>query len=155
MQIRRRRISPAWIAGGIAALVVIVIVVALVAWPGVPVLGQSFTIGYVDMARAVDAHPRRAASERALQEFFQAKQREFQAKAKNLGAVQRQDLDRQLQQQFIQKRAELIGGLDKDIRGAVETVAKDRGVTVVLDRNVVLYGGTDLTDVVIAQLSKK
>jgi len=60
-----------------------------------------------------------------------------------------------MQQQFAQRREELLGGLDKDIRSAVEQVAKDRGVSLVLDRTVVLYGGTDLTDAVVAKLSGK
>ncbi|HET6947380.1 MAG TPA: OmpH family outer membrane protein, partial [bacterium] len=62
-------------------------------------------------------------------------------------------LDRQLQQQFVEKREELLSGLDKDIRTAVDKVAKDRGISIVLDRGVVLYGGTDLTEPVIAQLT--
>lgn len=154
MQIRGRHIPPVWLAGGAAALVILVIVALLVV-PGGPVLGQSVNIGYVDMGKAIDSHPRRTSSERALQEFFQSRQREFQQRARRLNPVQRQELDRQLQQQFIQKREELIGGLDKDIRSAVEKVGKERGVSLVLDRNVVLYGGTDLTDAVIAQLSGK
>lgn len=153
MQIRGKTISPLWLAVGGA--VIIAVVVALVVWPDGPVLGQSFSIGYVDMQKALDSHPRRQASERALQDFFQSKQREFQERSKGMAATQRQELDRRLQQQFIQKREELLGGLDKDIRTAVEKVAKDRGVSIVLDRNVVLYGGTDLTDAVIAQLTGK
>lgn len=139
----------------VAGLVVIVVVAAVLLLRQTPVLGQSFSVGYVEMQRALDSHPRRASSERALQEFFQAKQREFQQRARGLNAVQRQELDRQLQQQFIQKREELIGGVDKDIRGTIETVAKERGVSIVLDRNVVLYGGTDLTDAVIGKLTAK
>ena len=69
--------------------------------------------------------------------------------------MQRQELDRQLQQEFVQKREELLSGLDKDIRAAVEKVGRDRGVSIVLDRTVVLYGGVDLTDAVIAQLAAK
>ncbi len=70
-------------------------------------------------------------------------------------AFQRQELDRQLQQQILEKRSELLGGLDKEIRAAVETAAKQAGVTVVLDRTVVLYGGTDLTEAVIKQIKGK
>jgi outer membrane protein len=139
----------------IAGAVVIAVVAALLALRQTPALGQSFSIGYVEMARALDSHPRKASSERALQEFFQAKQREFQQRSRGLNPQQRQDLDRQMQQQFVQRREELLGGLDKDIREAVEQVAKDRGMTVVLDRTVVLYGGTDLTDAVVAKLSGK
>jgi outer membrane protein len=112
-------------------------------------MGQSFSVGYVEMQRALDNHPRKASSERALQEFFQAKQREFQERSKAMTAFQRQELDRQLQQQILEKRNELLGGLDKEIRAAVEQVAKQSTVTIVLDRSVVLFGGVDLTESVI------
>lgn len=156
MQIRGRRIGPLWLAA--AAVVVVAGVVGVGFWvglPAVPAIGQSVAIGYVDMQKALEGHPRRSASERALQEFFQAKQREFQQRSRGLNPQQRQQLDRQMQQQFVQRREDLLGGLDKDIREAVEQVAKDRGMTVVLDRTVVLYGGTDLTDAVVAKLSGK
>lgn len=151
MQIRGKQIAPWWLAA--AGAVVIAAVVVLAVWAGAPAVGQSFSIGYVDMQKALEGHPRRASSERALQEFFQAKQREFQQRSRGLSAVQRQELDRQLQQQFLTKREELFSGLDKDIRQSVEKVAADRGVSIVLDRTVVLYGGTDLTDAVVAQLT--
>lgn len=153
MQIRGRQIPLTWLA--IAGGVVLVLAIGILAWQGGPALGQSFSIGFVDMQRALDNHPRKAASERALQEFFGAKRREFQDRSKGLNAVQRQDLDRQLQQEFIRKREELLSGLDKDIRAAVEQVSRERNVSIVLDRSVVLYGGIDLTDAVIAQLSGK
>ncbi len=139
----------------VIGLAVVVAVGAAVALRQVPAFGQSFAIGYVEMQRALDGHPRRASSERALQEFYQAKQREFQERSKNMTAFQRQELDRQLQQQILERRNELLGGLDKELRAAVETVAKQAGVTVVLDRSVVLYGGTDLTDAVIKVIKGK
>ena len=135
--------------------VIVIAVAAVLSWPFVrqaPALGQSFSVGYVEMQVALNNHPRKASSERALQEFFQAKQREFQERSKGFTAFQRQELDRQLQQQILEKRNELLGGLDKELRTAVETVAKTAGVTVVLDRSVVLYGGTDLTEAVIKQI---
>jgi outer membrane protein len=135
-----------------AGLLVVVVVAAVLLLRQTPAIAQSFTIGYVDMPRALDSHPRKASSERALQEFFQAKQREFQERSRNMTAFQRQELDRQLQQQILDKRNELLGGLDKEIRSAVEESAKQAGVTVVLDRSVVLYGGTDLTEAVIVRV---
>ncbi len=154
MQIQGRRWSLGWVVAGVV-VVVIAVGVAVVWRSGGPVLGQSFTIGYADMQRALDNHPRKTPSERALQEFFQAKQQEFQQKSKGMTAAQRQELDRQLQQEFVQKRTELLGGLDKDIRASVERVAKAQGISIVLDRNVVLFGGTDLTDLVIKDLAGK
>lgn len=93
------------------AIVVLGLIAALVlARGGLPAFGQSFTIGFVDMQRALDAHPRKVASERALQEFFQAKQREFTQRSKGITAEQRQLLDRELQQQVVEKRQQLLGG---------------------------------------------
>lgn len=135
--------------------IVIVAVAAALLLRQAPALGQSFSVGYVDMQRALDSHPRRASSERALQEFFQAKQREFQERSKGMTAFQRQELDRRLQQQILDKRNELLGGLDKEIRAAVEDAAKQAGVSVVLERSVVLYGGHDLTEAVIKQIKGK
>ncbi len=152
MQIRKGKVPILWL---IAGAVVLLLLIGVAVWQSGPVLGQSFSIGYVDMQRALDGHPRKVASERALQEFYQAKQREFQQRAKDLSVVQRLDLDRQLQQQFVQKREELLGGLDKEIRAAVEKVGRDRSISIVLERAVVLYGGMDLTDAVIAQLTGK
>ncbi|MDR7485865.1 MAG: OmpH family outer membrane protein [Armatimonadota bacterium] len=140
------------IAVAVGLAVIIGVGLALVAPRVTPALGQSFSIGYVEMQRALDSHPRKASSERALQEFVQAKQREFQERSKTMTPLQRQELDRQLQQQILEKRTELLSGLDREIRAAVETVAKQAGVTVVLDRSVVLYGGTDLTGAVIKQI---
>ncbi|MDR7543810.1 MAG: OmpH family outer membrane protein [Armatimonadota bacterium] len=138
-----------------AGVIVIVAVAAVLLLRQAPALGQSFSVGYVDMQRALDSHPRRASSERALQEFFQAKQREFQERSKGMTAFQRQELDRRLQQQILDKRNELLGGLDKEIRAAVEDAAKQAGVSVVLERSVVLYGGNDLTEAVIKQIKGK
>jgi len=143
------------VAVGGAIVIVAVIAVVLAARGGVPAFGQSFTIGFVDMQRALDAHPRKAASERALQEFFTAKQREFAERSKSMNAEQRQLLDRELQQQILQKRQELLGGLDKEIRTAVETVARAQGISIVLERSVVLFGGLDLTEQVIQKVTAK
>jgi outer membrane protein len=143
------RIDPRKIAIAAGVLIILGLAGALL-WRQVPVaMGQSFSVGYVEMQRALDNHPRKVSSERALQEFFQAKQREFQERSKTMTAFQRQELDRQLQQQILEKRGELLGGLDKEIRVAVEQVAKQSNVTIVLDRSVVLFGGVDLTETVI------
>ncbi len=144
-----------WLAGGGFVLLLVVAAVWTLSRGGAPAFGQSFAIGIVDMQRALDAHPRRAASERALQEFFAAKQREFRERSKGMTAEQRQLLDRELQQQVLAKRQELLGGLDREIRAAIEEVARAQGVAIVLERSVVLFGGVDLTEQVIQKVSGK
>ena len=120
-----------------------------------PVLGQSFTIGYVDMARAVDAHPRKASAESALKDYAQSQIADAQQRMKTMAQPQRYDLQRQVNQEILKKRSQLIGGLEKDIRSAIDKVAKQQGVSIVLSREVVLYGGVDLTDLVIKEIGGK
>ena len=120
-----------------------------------PALGQSVTIGYVDMARALDAHPGKAGAESAYREYAQAQMADAQQRMKAMAAAQRQDLQRQVEQQILKKRVELLGGLEKDIRTAIQKVASQQGVGIVLSRDVVLYGGVDLTDQVIKVISGK
>lgn len=141
---------------GIAIVVIVVLAAAgyFAARSG-PAFGQSATIGYVDMARALDAHPGRASAESALRDYAQAQVADAQQRMKTMTAAQKQDLQRQVDQDIFKKRTELLGGLDKDIRAAVEKVAKQQGISVVLSREVVLYGGVDLTDQVVKLISGK
>jgi outer membrane protein len=141
--------------GIVAAGIVIVAALGFVVARSGPALGQSLTIGYVDMVRAVDAHPRKPSAEAALKDYAQSQIADAQQRSKGASAAQQEDLRRQLNQQLIKKRQELIGGLEKDIRTAVEKVAKAQGIGIVLNREVVLYGGVDLTDQVIKAIGGK
>jgi len=141
---------------GIAVAVIVVLAAAgFLATGAGAALGQSVTIGYVDMQRALDAHPGKVSAEAALREYAQAAIADAQQKMKSMSAAQRQDLQRQVDQAIFKKRAELLGGLDKDIRTAIQRVAKQQGVGIVLSREAVLYGGTDLTDQVAKAVSGK
>jgi outer membrane protein len=138
-----------------AAAIVIVAALGFVVARSGPALGQSLTIGYVDMVRAVDAHPRKASAEAALKDYAQSQIADAQQRSKGASAAQQEDMRRTLNQQLLKKRQELIGGLEKDIRAAVEKVAKEQGISIVLNREVVLYGGVDLTDQVIKAIGGK
>ncbi len=138
-----------------AAAIVIVAVLGFVVARSGPALGQTFTIGYVDMVRAVDAHPRKASAEGALKDYAQSQIADVQQRVKGMSQGQQEDVRRQVNQQLLKKRQELIGGLEKDIRSAVEKVAKEQGISIVLNREVVLYGGKDLTDDVVKAISGK
>jgi len=141
---------------GIAgAAIVIAAALGFVVARSAPVLGQSISIGYVDMARAVEAHPRKASAEGALKDYAQTQIADAQQRMKGMTAAQREDVQRQVNTQLLKKRQELIGGLEKDIRAAIEKIAKDQGLGIVLSREVVLYGGVDLTDQVIKAITAK
>lgn len=136
----------------VAAVVVLAVVAAAVTTAGGGPTGGSLVVGYVDMQRALDAHPKKASSEEALNQFARAKAAELRRLAQNKSAAEQANLARRIQEEILRRRAELLQALDKDIRAAVERVAKRAGVSVVLDRTVVLYGGVDLTEQVVQEL---
>jgi outer membrane protein len=138
-----------------AAVIVIVAAIGFVVARSGPVLGQSLTIGYVDMARAVEAHPRKTSAEAALKDYAQTQIGDAQQRMKAMTPAQREEVQRQVNQMLLKKRQELIGGLEKDIRAAIEKIAKDQGISIVLNREAVLYGGVDLTDQVVKTISGK
>ncbi len=139
----------------IAAVAVVAIVVAIAVTRGGIALGQSGQIGYVDMQKALDAHPRKGPSEDALNEYARAKVADAQQRARGLTPAQQQELQRKTNEDIFNKRQELLSGLDKEIRAAVEKVARGQGIAIVLEKAVVLYGGTDLTDQVIKEIKGK
>ena len=57
-------------------------------------------------------------------------------------------------QELAQEERKLMEPLFKEINLAMRTVANQKKLTVVMDKGVVFYGGTDITDAVIAELKK-
>ena len=75
----------------------------------------------------------------------------LQQKSKDMGNALTKDYDGQYQS----KAVELQGKIDTDVRAAVAKVAETRGLTLVFDKAVVVYGGIDITDDVVARLDRK
>jgi Skp family chaperone for outer membrane proteins len=65
----------------------------------------------------------------------------------------RSDMDT-LQGQLDQKGDELMSGLQDKILKAVEEVAKDQGLAMVVDKQARLFGGDDITSQVVGKLKK-
>ena len=53
------------------------------------------------------------------------------------------------------EESKLMAPLFTDINLAIRTVANAKKITVVVDKDAVFYGGTDITDAVVAELKKK
>ncbi len=64
-------------------------------------------------------------------------------------------LSDEFEKQFNAKKDELSKIIRDDILAAIEAVAKDKKITVVVDKIAVLYGGTDITQPVLDRLNKK
>ena len=102
-------------------------------------------IAFVNLQEVFEAHPDKAEAEAQLNLEAQEMQAELEAEADELSQEEQQQLLQQYQQELTQREQELIQEVLEDIEGLLNQLAEEKGVSVVLDGQNVLYGGYDLT----------
>lgn len=63
------------------------------------------------------------------------------------------DLERRYSEQILQRRRDVVAEIEAEFRKAVQQVAQQEGLTMVLDKSAVVYGGTDVTPKVVEVLN--
>ena len=113
-------------------------------------------MGCVDPQRIMFQHPKFEQIQKQVRDVTNKKQEEAKV------AIDKETDDKKKAQIFQNKRTEaaneerkLMEPLFKDINLAIRTVANAKKITVVVDKGAVFFGGTDITDDVIADLKKK
>ena len=113
-------------------------------------------MGCVDPQKIMFQHPKFEEVQKQIRDVTNKKQEEAKA------AIEKETDDKKKAQIFQNKRTEaaneerkLMEQIFKDINLAIRTVANAKKITVVVDKGAVFYGGTDITDDVIAELKKK
>ena len=113
-------------------------------------------MGCVDPQKIMFQHPKFEQIQKQIRDVTNKKQEEAKA------AIEKETDDKKKAQIFQNKRTEaaneerkLMEPIFKDINLAIRTVANAKKITVVVDKGAVFYGGTDITDDVIAELKKK
>ena len=81
-------------------------------------------------------------------------QKEFEEKSASMNDQQKQEYYQQTMQRLQQQQNDMMEPVRQKIEAAVKEVAEAKGITVVLNKEAVVYGGTDLTQDVIKKLSK-
>ncbi len=115
----------------------------------------SSNIGVVNSNLVFQQHPDLAKVDQQMQaEVTQAKA-DFDAKSATMNDKEKQDYYTQTQQRLQQKQQELVGPIRDQIDAAIKAVADTKGLTIVLDKSTVVFGGQDITDDVSKKLSGK
>ena len=122
------------------------------AWAG-PAIAS--TVGVVDYISLINQHPDTPKANEVLRAEQEQAKKEFAEKSAGLGDKEKQDLDRQLGQRVELKRQELLKPITEKVNAAIKEVADAKGLTVVVGRNVVVYGGVDITEEVLKKITGK
>lgn len=133
-----------WVLAGLLALALVWVVFAGV--------GRE-QVGVVNLMRIVDESPRAQELNELLAQRYQELLTRFDLEDEpTADDVDRSTRERQAYAEYLAYRQELELQLENEVNAAVKEVAESRGISVVLDSDVIRFGGTDLTDDVIRKL---
>ena len=106
-------------------------------------------VGVVNWQSLVVQHPDMATLKTSMDTEVATAKKEFEEKAKTLNQEEQQRYYMQLQERLANKERELMVPLMDKINAAIKKVATTKGLSVVVDKQSVIYGGTDITEDVI------
>ncbi|MBP3780787.1 MAG: OmpH family outer membrane protein [Selenomonas sp.] len=118
------------------------------------VSAASSNVGVVDYSQVMNQHPKVQAASTEMQNAVQEAQKEFEEKSANMNDNEKRDYYTQTQQRLQQKNQELMEPITKSVEESVKKVAEQKGLSVVLEKGAVVYGGVDITQDVLKQVSK-
>jgi len=143
-------------SAAVALIFVLSIAAIAVMQMGNPVnAAPSSNIGIVDMSKVFA--PDNADLQNAQKEMQQASQdmqKKFEEQSASMNDEQKGQLYQTMQGEMAKKQEEIQKGLKDKVDNAVNSVASTKGLSLVVDKRVVLYGGTDITDQVAKKLSE-
>ena len=128
------------------------------------------SIGYIDGQQVFSSYDKTKKAqeqfkkkEQVIQDEITKKQKQFeQEKSKGMSDADLRKMVEKFEKELAPKQKDLVESQNKvrkeiqgDIVKATEVISRKMGIEIVLDKQVFVTGGTDLTDKVVEQLNKK
>ena len=108
-----------------------------------------------DYSVLITQHPDFENNRTQMKTFADEVKKDFEEKSAGMNDQEKQDYYLQCQQRLQQKEQELMEPVMKSFDDAVKKVADSKGLAVVITKAAVVYGGQDITQDVIKNLTKK
>lgn len=112
-------------------------------------------IGVINHQMVASQHPDIAQFQKSMQSEMEQAEKDYQAKAASMNDKEKQEYQIQLQRRVSLKEQELLTPIMEKIDATIKEVAAAKGLTVVLDKNVVMFGGQDITEDVLKKITGK
>lgn len=132
-----------------------VVALALTQTGGIASAASSVNVGVVNYRQVVSQHPDIQRAGEQLTAFENETQKEFEERSQGMSDQEKQDYYVQCMQRIQAKEQELREPIEKSVQDTIKKVADAKGLSVVIEKSAVLYGGTEITQDVIARLGKK
>jgi outer membrane protein len=118
----------------------------LAVWAGRGAIAADLTdVGFIDQAELASL-PVFVAANRQLANYKVQLDSQFNAQVKRVRTdADKQQVAMQFQQQLNDKQREIVGPLFQRAQLAIAAVSASRGLSVIVDKRIVIYGGEDIT----------
>lgn len=107
----------------------------------------SADIGYVDQA-ALSSLPQFTAAKAQLDSFGLNLQKQYIAKARGASPSEQQKLSAEFQQKIADRQRAVLGPIFARAQVAIASVASSKNLSIVVDKQIMIVGGTDITSAV-------
>ena len=111
-------------------------------------------IGVVNYQMLVSQSPELANVRTAMQNEIATAQKDFDEKSKIMSDAEKQRYYKQLQERIGNKERELMDPVLKNIELQIQKIADKKGLSVVVHKDTVVFGGVDITDDVVRAMQK-
>lgn len=132
-----------------------VVALALTQSGGVASAAGTSSVGVVDRDQILAQHPKNSELESQMQAAITEVQKDFEEKSKGMNDQEKQDYYLQCQQRLQQKQVELLDPVVKSVDEEIKKAADARGLSIVVDKAAVIYGGQDITQDVMKKIVGK
>ena len=103
-------------------------------------------IGMVNYQMLVSQHPDMSTVRTTMRSELETAQKDFAEKTKEMSDAEKQRYYQQTQERLANKEKELVDPILKKVEEAIKKIADKKGLSVVVDKSTVIYGGVDITD---------
>lgn len=114
----------------------------------------STSVGVIDYRQVMSASPELQDANSAMQLAVEEAKRDFEEKSASMNDDEKAAYYQETQDKLQKRQQELFEPIQKKINSEVKTVAETKGLSVVLDKGTVVYGGQDITQDVMRRLAK-
>lgn len=112
-------------------------------------------IGVVDTQQVLPpGSPILTKASEEMNQFQETLRKELEAKEATLDEEGKAQLGQEFQSKMLEKRQQINEGIQKQVSDAAKAVGEAKGLSVVMERGAVLYGGVDITEQVTKKLSE-
>ena len=132
-----------------------VVALALTQTGNIASAASSSNVGTIDYQQVMAAHPDVQGLQGQMETAIADVKKEFDEKSAGMSEQEKAEYYQQCQLRLAQKQQELLDPIRNAVDIAIKKVADKKGMSVVIDKMAVIYGGQDITQEVIAALGKK